>query len=342
MSVILSSSEYTRRLGDFQNAYEWEETDAIARSFIHVGELVEVAFDATTAARAMHALALIVRTPAHMPIAWSSLSDEAPANWAETWREMDGYNDTNWSWLLEGAHNLHAFAFFGILPSQALEEANRHGGDFPDVPTYVHHVVKQLQRFVQMLPKNVDVAGIDLIDRLCLASEARLKVDADEPLTVHELAALSQVTTKRLQNAMYAKSSDAPVSDHNGLIPVVSAMRWLESRSYLRSLWNDPDADAPQDVAHVEEEDDFLFVPEAKDGTIFSPSFCLRGGENGVKRYTVGAKDDETDFDKFEDALAALTRMKTPRWRRPTNAGIFSIVSAERWRRVSRSELEAL
>jgi hypothetical protein len=334
---------YDRRLAEFRDGYEWEETDAIIRSFVHVGDLLETAFDPVTAARGMYALALVVRTPPHRPMTWTNLLSEAPEDWAETWREMDGYNDTSWSMLMETTHNLHAFAYFGVLPRQALSEASREDVSFDDVPSYIRSITARLQRFVQMLPKTVDVDGIDLIERACLAAEARLKIDADEPVTVHELAALSQVTTKRLQNAMYAKSSDAPIAGNDGLISSMSAMRWLEARDYRPSLWNDPEAEFAQaETTEDDLEDDFVFVPEAKDGSIFSPIKCLRGGENGKPRYTVGPKHAEKDFESFDKALAALTRMKTARWRRPTENGIFSVVSAERWRRITRDELKSL
>lgn len=340
-------AEFSSRLAEFQEVFEWEESDGLIRSFIIVGELLEIAFDPVTASRGMQAVGLVTKSDPAKPIDWSKLDGEAPVDWAETWADLDAFNDSSWSWLMDAAHNLNAFAYFGILPTWALSYADRNTDQFRDVPAYVRDVSNQLTRFVQLLPKSLNLYGIETIERTCLAASGRLKIDFSEPLSVHELAAVTQVSTKRLQNAIYAKSADAPLPNKDGSIPAAAAQRWLEARDYKPSIWQEfiackgweEGGEASALIPAQNEMGDFLFVPEARDGTVFSPIACKRGGSNGEHRYTVGSKDAEVDYEDYEDALAALSRMATPRWRRPNENGNFGIVSAERWRRLTRDEL---
>lgn len=337
--------EFGARLDEFQEGYEWAEADGLLRSFILVGELLDIAFDPLTAAKGMQALRLVTGPTAS--IDWSVLNEEPTMDWREFWNDLDAYNDSRWSSLMEDAHNVNAFAYLGIIPTWALSDADRSSKQFTDVPAYVRNVVERLNRFVQLLPKSLDLYGIDAIERTCLAATGRLKIDAGEPLSVHELAAVTQVTTKRLQNAIYAKSADAPIANKDGTITAAAAQRWLEAREYKPSIWqqflasNDWEEGGQISVPTVADKPtgDFLFVPEARDGTIFSPIACRRGGKNGTPYYTVGPKGCEVDYEDYEEALAALSKLSNPRWRRPNEHGSFGIVSAERWRRLNREEL---
>lgn len=72
-------------------------------------------------------------------------------------------------------------------------------------------------------------------------------------------------------------------------------------------------------------------VPVAADGTCFHPGLARRG------TFTIGAKGAEIRVAGFEEALARLCRMDTPRWRRPNPAGNWGIVSGCGWKALSRS-----
>ena len=135
--------------------------------------------------------------------------------------------------------------------------------------------------------------------------------------------------------------------DKQGLIPASNAHQWLSDRGFTPSIWREVLALAPlsenwgEDVVFetVEEDeiiDDYIFVPVAKDGSIFAPSLA-RGRDRQV--YTIGAKGSEQTFESFEEALGVLCTMTKAYWRRPNDNGNWGIVGAESWRRVRRSQL---
>ena len=302
--------EFNNRLSMFQEGYTFEECDGLVRSLGFVGKLLTLAFDPVAAGRGMKALQYIITKQPTEEIEWSKLtqSDEQSA-WEDDWKDLDAFNDTYWSDTMERAHNLNAFAYYGILPTWDSKHVSPEMEEIADVTGYIRRTVEQLTKFTSLLPKEHDSYGIDAIERTCLASDARLKIDSNDSVTVHELAALTGVTTKRLQNAIYAKSEDAPIPGKDGLISTESAQRWLRARDYLPSIWQEFVSGrcwevqslagaVHHDVGEVASKEEFLFVPEAKDGTIFGPTSCLRPGHSSESpHYTVGAKGVEQDFD---------------------------------------------
>lgn len=352
-------NEYDNRLVAFQESYTFEECDGLVRPLAVIGEMIDLAFAPAVAAQTMQAISLIIKTEPEKTIAWDKLkSEDALANWREDWDDLDAYNDTYWSDLMERTHNIHAFAFYSILPVWHLmgseEAASMDTSDFIDVEKYVCSTVDRLTRFIALFPKEQDYYGLRVIEVTCLAALARLKLDRGEPVTVHELAALTKVTSKRLQNAVYAKSEDSPIAGKDGLFLQANAQRWLDARDFLPSIWKEyitgkcwelePTTNAQTADERLDDAtDEFLFVPEARDGTVFAPESCLRPGTaTQTPYYTIGPKGAETDYLDYDEALAALCEQKTPRWRRPNENGNFGIVTADRWRRLTRTELATL
>lgn len=78
-------------------------------------------------------------------------------------------------------------------------------------------------------------------------------------------------------------------------------------------------------VKQKKREPEVTLAPYAADGSHFGPHL-LRAG-----KFTVGEKDDEVQFEDFDEALAYLRRMGVAKWRRPNAAGNWGIVSAVRW-----------
>jgi hypothetical protein len=67
-------------------------------------------------------------------------------------------------------------------------------------------------------------------------------------------------------------------------------------------------------------------VPVSKDGSRFDATTCRRAGG-----YWVGPKGHEQKYSSFDDALAALAGMTTPRWRRPNAVGNWGLVAGTHW-----------
>lgn len=356
MSIIEIRAEFEARLVQLQETFDREECDGLVRSLAVVGDMVEIAFDTRTANRAMTALRTVFNTAPASDVDWVTVRGRQPdAAWREEWDGLDAFNDTYWSETMENTHNLHAYTYFGIHPGWA---ALNPGGQLPastsnslNIPSFVEATVAKLRAFTALFPRGDRFANdLDPIESLCRAATGRLKLDRGDALTVHELAALTRVSTKRLQNAIYARSDEAPVPHKNGNISPASAERWLISREYLPSLWQDFINARCWEVSVAEPErltdsptpaaSEYLFVPEAADGSLFGPKSCLRpGAPSQEPHYAIGEKSSEQKIREYEEALAALSAMPIPRWRRPNEHGRFGIVTGRSWRRLSRSEL---
>lgn len=66
-------------------------------------------------------------------------------------------------------------------------------------------------------------------------------------------------------------------------------------------------------------------MPQAKDGSTFSPELKKAGG------FTVGRKGSELKIEQFSEALAFLRSQTSAHWRRPNAEGNWGIVKAVRW-----------
>jgi hypothetical protein len=77
-----------------------------------------------------------------------------------------------------------------------------------------------------------------------------------------------------------------------------------------------------------------LFVPVARDGSWFDPASC-----RNARGYTIGPKGAEQAVDDYKEAVARLSRMSTPYWRRPNERGHWGIVSGVSWQRKILSEI---
>lgn len=122
-------------------------------------------------------------------------------------------------------------------------------------------------------------------------------------------------------------SDDFDVLDDEdtGIRTLHTSMRSVSSPGAAQpSPVNAPVASDP--AAHSTEMEPSFLVPVAADGSAFGPELARKG------RYTVGAKGSELKFDDFDEALKALRKMATPRWRRPNAAGNWGIVCGLEWK----------
>ena len=361
---------YDDRMDEFMPDYAFTEQDEVIRSFGTIGELIDLVFPDAEAALMMTALKRIVAHGRRGDWQWSKL-DGAPvdAAWRQTWSEIDGWNDTCQPPFLDELHDLNAFANFGVLPIWGFAGSPRleteSGADMAarltaaeNIPAYIERICAKVDRLAALLPRQE--GGHTLIGQTTSTRDqarARLALDLGQPITLHALALLSGVTPKRIQNAIYAKTDEAPLVGKNGLIAPEACEPWLNARDFQWSIWKQVSALAPlsadwgKDVpfeaddagAHVE---DFVFVPVANDGSYFHPGL-YRGGEAREKAdnvgYSIGGKGDEQVVADFDEALAILSKMETPRWLRPNSESQnWGIVTGQTWKRVRRSDLEGL
>lgn len=361
---------YNDRMDEFVPEYSFTEQDEVIRSFSLIGELLDLVFPDAEAALLMTALKRIVAHGRRGEWQWSDLDEETTdADWRRTWRQIDGWNDTCQPPFLDELHDLNAFANFGVLPIWGFAGnprlADEVGANIASrlkaaesLPDYIESICAKIDKMEALLPRQE--AGHALLGHTTSTRDqarARLALDQAQPITLHALALLSGVTPKRIQNAIYAKTDEAPLVGKNGLIAPEACEAWLNARDFHWSIWKQVSAMAPlaaewgKDVPFEASDDsgqveDFVFVPVANDGSYFHPGL-LRGGDvrerDGTVGYSIGGKGDERVVRDFDEALADLSKMETPRWRRPNSESQnWGIVTGQTWKRVRRSELEGL
>lgn len=354
---------FQTRREEFQANYGFDEQDEAIRALAVTGELLDLIFVRDEAALAMTAIRALVAN-GNRDWDWSALSErEVDRHWRGTWEEINGWDASSTAPFLDHLHDLNAFAYYGIAPvwgwagSDSLkqpegEEMRERLDSAVDVPAWVETVCLKIDRLEGLVPRKPDGTS-PLVATLATRNmaRARVKFDQGKPLTVHELASLSCVSVKRLQNAIYAKTDEAPVVDRNGLISPEAGQPWLMGRDYQPSIWKQVAALYPlaqdwgEEVLFEETElnrviDDVVFVPVANDGSVFNPGL-RRPGKGHDGGYTIGSKGSERVVVTFDEAIAELQKMEAPRWRRPNpESGNWGIVTGQTWKRMRRSELE--
>lgn len=367
--MITLRDTFEQRLSEFQPEYTFTEQDDVIRSFAVIGQILDLVFPGREAALTMTALRRIIERTPKSEWSWAALDGQPVEDeWRKSWGEIDGWNDTSTPPFLDELHDLNAFANFGILPIWDFaghpDLEHERGANIAarlksatDVPTYVEGICAKIDRLEALLPAQ-DSSGHRSIGTTLSTRDqarARLALDQGQPISLHALALLSGVTPKRIQNAIYAKTDEAPLVGKNGLIAPEACEPWLNAREYQWSIWKQVSALGPltsdwgKDVPFEESDannliEDYVFVPVANDGTYFHPGLFRDGEERekaGTAGFTIGPKGAELIVADFDEAVALLAKMDTPRWRRPNDgSGLWGIVSGQSWKRVRKSDLE--
>lgn len=180
-------------------------------------------------------------------------------------------------------------------------------------------------------------------DHLWRAARARYALDFGGRIAVEDLALLSQLPITAVRNAI---SIGQLHPDEAGTIAWEEGGSWLpRRREFCESRWrNLADNQWPFDPAHVAAEDErgMIWVPQAADGTAFTPDRVVRPARStdGIS-ITIGAKGEERQYSDFYDALTTLAAMSVARWRRRNSEGHWSIVRARgAWVAVSKVEID--
>lgn len=357
---------FESRLAEFEEDYGFHEQDEAIRALAVTGELLDLMFGGTEASLAMTALRRVIAHGVGREWDWSALAKEGlDRDWRTTWSEINGWDASSTPAFLDELHDLNAFGAFGISPIWGFAASERRHlpeathllnrlAAVQDIPTWVESVCLKIDQLERLAPRNSD--GSTTLREILVTrnlARARVRFDQGQPITIQDLALLSAVTPKRIQNAVYAKTDEAPVVDKNGLISPESCEAWLATRDYHPSIWKQVAALYPlspewgEGVEFATSEpdklvEDFVFVPVANDGTMFVPSL-RRAGKGNDGGYTIGAKGSEQVVPDYEAGVERLRMMETPRWRRPNpESGKWGIVTGQTWKRVRRVELQGL
>lgn len=356
---------YDERRGYAIDNYEFEDGNEALQALSRAGELVEVLYGEAHAGRAMIAIRNIIKSSSAAGHSLDANETENRTAWREMWQDLNLGNGFQTSPLTEAIQDLNTFANYGIQPTwYAQDMTDDPNDDYADlqavrfewrnVGAKVESICADIDRLEMLAPSGAgNSPSLEALLTTRNRARARLKFDTGAQMTIHELAALSNVTVKRIQNAVYARTEEAPVIGKNGLIGHDACETWLSARDYVPSIWQQVEALGPlepnwgEDVLYEIPEpnqifDDYVLVPVASDGTFFHPGLARKsdGRESG---YTIGAKGAEEVVHGFDAALEALTKMLTPRWRRPNpESGNWGIVTGQTWKRLRASEFDAL
>ena len=223
------------------------------------------------------------------------------------------------------------YGLLGVRPANVPFEARK---------SWVAKLPLELDDWRQNVRLGKDANNISLIIDLALSRHAMdtglsLASITDEDLneegevSVPALAVFGGVSEGRIRNVLSSGES-CLVRKSGQAVTASSAKKWLAGRKeFYQSIWDLPEGEKPEPKAR-NFSGEVLFVPVASDGSTFNPELERKG------KYTVGAKGQEIQFDQFQDALNALQKMSTPRWRRPNAAGNWCIVSGRDWKRIEK------
>lgn len=230
--------------------------------------------------------------------------------------------------LLDGAG---LYGLFGVTPAEI---------PFPRRGAWVAALPLQLSELREYLGADAD-GCVERVVNLALSRHAMesgisySETGAEAPAVVDipSLAIFGGLSEGRIRNIL--SSGDGGLEKAGKHVTAASAAAWLKGRKeFFSSIWKQPDTSAPQ-PSSPDFSGEVVFVPVAADGSFFHPGLARDG------KFTIGAKGQEVQHASFDDALAALHRMATPRWRRPNDAGNWGIVSGRDWKRVERRQLRS-
>jgi hypothetical protein len=228
---------------------------------------------------------------------------------------------------------LHGYAFFGLPIDPRISSVSARADQ---ISGYLSHYTEMLRH----LPEGECWSDKTQIRRTIEAAWVRHAIDHSEDegrIDVEGLAALARVSVKTVRNLLSPSSGSGFHVDEKGGIDIASARQWLEDRPEFRSsVWlfeeQFDDAEAPREPAELDPQD-VLFVPVAKDGSMFTPDLVRNGA------YQIGPKGAERRLASYREALQHLQLMDRAAWRRPNAADRWGIVMATHWLRKTTAEL---
>jgi hypothetical protein len=245
------------------------------------------------------------------------------ADWAETLKDRASGDAYCWP-MGARLHNLNAYAYWGIALNGGQTAGEREAE--------LRAEIAVVDSFMARVPFSAWGFSDGDAGRTLRRAKGRFALDTDEPIEPDVLALLGGVSERRIRNLMAGKERVFTV-DESGRVPAAEALSWLAGRpkEFRPSRWRDQNTF--EDLVRPTKIEEVNFVPVAADNSVFHPGLARAGV------YTVGRGDHEAQHETYETALLALQQMTDPAWPRPTPRGLWTTVTAVRWARYGRAEL---
>lgn len=223
----------------------------------------------------------------------------------------------------------------------SLELYGRYGVVSPEMapehrPARIENWLKRLEEWIAKVePSRVVSSGRipeDVIGKVYNLALSRWNIDRGEgsvdPLS---LSLLGNVSEGRVRNLM--AGADKVLENVGGRASASSAIAWLANRrDFFESVWQSNAEDEPTDHSSTDFEQ-VVFVPIAKDSSLFHPGLEKSGG------FRIGPKGQEETIQGYDAALERLQKMPKAYWRRPNASGNSGIVVEVGWVRFERAKL---
>ena len=248
-------------------------------------------------------------------------SDGNGDTWRDALDEIDPELNLDWraAALID---NAGIYGIYGVTPEAVPFERREE---------WIESLTRDLEGFRDTVPASPQGAISRIVN---LAISRRAIETGSGEVDVQSLAILGGVTEGRVRNIL--SSGEGGLEKVGQRVTAVSAAAWLKGRKeFFASIWQQPDEVVPE-APSPDFSDEVVFLPVAADGSHFHPGLA-RGG-----KFMIGAKGEEVSYPSFNEALSALQKMATPRWRRPNEAGNWGIVSGRDWKRIERCQLMSM
>lgn len=305
-------SEMQFQYGD--NPHYWDYAQWIAEMLIQALEHVEGLVGEEAAAAPLRQLVQPVADQGHPT--------------ATTWRDVvDDIFAAGAVWpISERLQDALLYGMYGVTPENIPLE---------DRAEWIAGLVKEVVAFADRSDVRAMEADANAIVMIANLAASRHALDTGRgEVGVHSMSVFASISEGRVRNLLSGSEGILERGPEGGII-AMSALSWLQKRKgFLNSIWAEDEEVTPDDgePAGPVDPNSMIFVPVARDGSIFNPGLV----RSGV--FQVGAKGEEQNFSTFAEALSALNTMPVPRWRRPNDKGHWGIVSGVAWQRVERQQ----
>ena len=245
-----------------------------------------------------------------------------------TWREVLEAQILGFADALPISRRLNdalLYGLYGIVPEEI---------PVPERAGWLGNLVEDVSAFAER-SDNRSTGGQDTVFRkIADLAASRQAIDTGQgEVDVHSMAVLGGITEGRVRNLLSGTDSALERGPTGGIV-AMSAQAWLQKKKgFLASIWQEEESDESDvdpEAGPALSADRMIFVPVARDGSMFTPDLTRNGA------YRIGAKGEEEDISSFSEALARLNAMPVPRWRRPNEKGLWGIVSGVAWQRIEK------